>query len=69
MHISLLLASFAKTPKQTLSFSIMSVIVTYSMIVTFSNLRTASSKVDVISFPVISSWNKIRGLECAPSRV
>ena len=47
----------------------MSVIVTYSMIVTFSNLRTTSNKVDVISFPVISSWNKIRGLECAPSRV
>ena len=35
----------------------------------FSQRRTSFSRVWVISWPVISSWNRMRGRECAPSRV
>ena len=47
--------SLAKIPKQVLSCSIKSNIVTYSKICTLGNFCTAFNKFLVISLPVISS--------------
>ena len=56
-------------PQLPSSFSIMSSMSAFSKMRTFRSFLTAERRCDVISRPVTSSWKRIRGTECAPSRV
>ena len=54
-------SSAITTPPQALSLQMMSSIVVYSYISILDFFFAHSSKVDVISLPVMSSWNNILG--------